>query len=139
MNEQTNTQVSKSFWIVGAVGLVFNLMGCFNFISQLNAEMVAAMPDSYQALIETRPAWATAAFAVAVFGGALGCVLLLLRKRYAIHVLGLSLAGAVAAQLPAIGNVELPLQAWIGWMSQLLIGALLLWYAIWASAKRWLN
>ena len=139
MNEQTNTQVSKSFWIVGAVGLVFNLMGCFNFISQLNAEMVAAMPDSYQVLIETRPAWATAAFAVAVFGGALGCVLLLLRKRYAIQVLGLSLAGAVAAQLPAIGNVELPLQAWIGWMSQLVISALLLWYAIWASGKRWLS
>ena len=25
MNEETSAQVSKSFWVVGAVGLVFNL------------------------------------------------------------------------------------------------------------------
>lgn len=132
-------KVSKSFWVVGVVGLLFNLMGCVNFVSQFNAEMVASMPDAYRLIIESRPMWATVAFAVAVFGGAIGCVLLLLRKSVAVHLLGLSLAGAVAAQLPAIGNVELPMQAWVGWVSQLVIGALLLWYAVWASGKKWLS
>ncbi|MGI9221244.1 MAG: hypothetical protein ACR2QS_09445 [Woeseiaceae bacterium] len=135
MEEQ---KVSKSFWVIASVGLLFNLMGCVNFISQFNAEMVASMPDAYRLIIESRPMWATVAFAIAVFGGAIGCVLLLLRKSAAINLLGLSLAGAVAAQLPAIGNVELPMQAWVGWVSQLVIGALLLWYAVWASGKKWL-
>lgn len=131
-------KVSKSFWVVGVVGLLFNLMGCVNFVSQFNAEMVASMPDAYRLIIDSRPMWATIAFAIAVFGGAIGCVLLLLRKSAATHLLGLSLAGAVAAQLPAIGNVELPMQAWVGWMSQLVVGSLLLWYTIWASGKKWL-
>jgi hypothetical protein len=38
------------------------------------------MPETHRAIIDTRPAWATGEFAVAVFGGALGCLLLLLKK-----------------------------------------------------------
>ena len=61
-----------SFWIFAAVGLLWNLMGCLNYIMQANADVVAQMPELYQAIIAARPAWATAAFAIAVFGGAAG-------------------------------------------------------------------
>jgi hypothetical protein len=37
------------------------------------------------------PAWMTAAFAIGVFGGTLGCILMLLRKRLAVLVLLVSL------------------------------------------------
>ena len=57
-----------SFWIFAAVGLLWNLMGCLNYIMQANADVVAQMPELYQAIIAARPAWATAAFAIAVFG-----------------------------------------------------------------------
>ena len=46
----------------------------------MNPNIVDAMPEAYRAIVENRPAWATAAFAIAVFGGAFGCLLLLLRK-----------------------------------------------------------
>jgi hypothetical protein len=50
-----------------------------NFM-QMNAEAIAAMPETHRAIIEGRPAWATGGFAIAVFGGAIGCLLLLFRN-----------------------------------------------------------
>ncbi|NBB15297.1 hypothetical protein GVN21_08005 [Caulobacter sp. SLTY] len=50
-----------------------------------------ALADLYVSL----PAWLTGAFALGVFGGAAGCLLLLLRRREAVAVLAVSLAGYV--------------------------------------------
>jgi len=139
MSEKTGVVVHWSFWVIGVVGLLFNLMGCFNYISQMNAENVASMPETYRAIVESRPAWGTGAFAVAVFGGAIGCLLLLLRKSVAIYVLALALAAAVVAQIPFLGMAEFPAEAWIGWLSQLVVGAFLIWYAKHAERKGWIS
>ncbi|MBT8305598.1 MAG: hypothetical protein KJN85_01545, partial [Maribacter sp.] len=56
-------------------------------------EMKAAMPADQLELMENTPAWATAAFAIAVWGGVLGCIGLLLRKKWARPVLVVSLLG----------------------------------------------
>jgi hypothetical protein len=61
--------------------LIWNVLGCVNFFAQMNPDMVASYRESEQAIIQGRPLWATVGFAVAVFGGALGCVLLLFKKR----------------------------------------------------------
>ncbi len=83
------------FWAIAGVGLLWNLIGCWNYIVQTNPEAVAAMPEVYRLVIENRPAWATGGFAVSVFGGAVGSILLLLRNRVAIGVFILSLLGTV--------------------------------------------
>ena len=80
MNDETVGRVHWSFWAIGAVTLIWNVMGVINFFMQMNADALASFPESHRAIIEGRPAWATGAFAIAVFGGALGCLLLLLRK-----------------------------------------------------------
>lgn len=139
MNEETAIGVHWSFWVIGVVAFVFNLFGCMNYISQMNAEMVASMPDVYRAIVESRPAWATAAFAVAVFGGALGCLLLLLRKSVAVYVFFVALLGAILAQLPFLGMAEFPVEAWIGWFSQLAVGTFLIWYSTWSVRKGWVS
>ena len=66
---------------------------------------------------------------VAVSGGALGCVLLLLRKSVAIYVFVLALVGTVAAQIPDLAIDGLPLEARIGWLTQLVMAVFLVWYA----------
>lgn len=88
------------FWIVSGLALVWNLLGVMAYVMQvtMSPEALAALPDAERALYETTPAWATGAFAIAVWGGALGCLALLLRKAFAIPVLGLSL-GAVLVQM----------------------------------------
>ena len=135
MNDKTVGGVHWSFWGIGAVGLIFNLMGCINFISQMNADMVASMPEVYRAIVESRPAWATGAFAIAVFGGVLGCLLLLLRKSAAVYVFIASLVGAVLAQIPFLG---IPFEALMGGLSQLVVGAFLIWYSKQAESKGWI-
>ncbi|MDH3512751.1 MAG: hypothetical protein OER85_18060 [Gammaproteobacteria bacterium] len=139
MNEKTVVRVHWSFWVIGALALIFNLVGCMNYISQMNAEMVASTPDAYRAIVESRPTWGTGAFAMAVFGGALGCLLLLLRKSVAVYVFIASLGGAVVAQIPFLRMADFPVEAWIGWLSQLVVGAFLIWYSTWAKGKSWIS
>ena len=139
MNDKTLNRVHWSFWVIGAVALIFNIMGCINFISQMNAEMVASMPDAIRAIVESRPAWGTGAFAIAVFGGALGAILLLLRKSAAFYVFIASLVGAIVAQIPFLGMADFPVGALIGGLSQVVVGAFLIWYSKWSERKGWIT
>ena len=135
MGERTLVSVHWSFWVIGAVGLLFNLLGCINFLSQMNAEAIASMPAIYRTIAESRPAWGTAAFALAVLGGMLGCVLLLFRRSVALYVFIASLIGAVVAQIPFLDMADFPTAAWVGWLSQVAVGVLLVWYSRIAKNK----
>ncbi len=137
MNNENVGGVHWSFWAVGVVALIFNGLGCMNFLSQMNAETVAAMPESYRAIVETRPAWATGAFAIAVFGGALGGVLLLVRRSAAYYVFIASLLGAVAAQIPILGLASFPIL--LSGLSQVVVTAFLIWYSKRSESTGWIS
>lgn len=139
MSEKTVVSIHWSFWVIGVVGLIFNLLGCINFLSQMNAETVASMPEIYRTIAESRPAWGTAAFALAVFGGLLGSLLLLLRKSVALYVFVASVVGAIAAQIPFAGMADFPVEAWVGWLSQVAVGVFLVWYSRLAKSKEWIG
>ena len=129
------TKPHFSFWIISGLGLVWSLMGCLNFISQMNEEVVAQLPELYQLIIKSRPLWATAAFAVAVFGGAVGCILLLLRRRVATQVLLVSLLGIVLTLIQTVPVVGMAPSALLA----LLVGAALFWYSTIAARAKWLR
>ena len=139
MNNENVDGVHWRFWAIGAVALIFNGLGCMNFLSQMNAETVAAMPESYRVIVEARPAWATGAFAIAVFGGALGGLLLLVRRSGAYYVFIASLLGAVGAQIPVLGMADFPFEAMIGGLMQLVVGSCLIWYSKRAERKGWIS
>ena len=96
MSENSN-KPNPLFWIVGVIALVWNLLGVFAYIMQ------AYQTDSFKAMYEPEqleiitnmPAWATAAFGIAVFGGALGSLVLLLRKKLANMLFMLSFIGII--------------------------------------------
>ncbi|WP_257386991.1 hypothetical protein [Tahibacter caeni] len=83
------------YFVVAVVALLWNLLGCLAFAMDLSLspDDVAKMSDAQQALYKARPAWAVAGTAVAVLGGALGCVGLLLRRKWAVPLFVASLAG----------------------------------------------
>ncbi|WP_421762897.1 hypothetical protein [Ekhidna sp.] len=93
----TNQKPPTWFWVVSILAFVWNLLGVGAYLSQAYAsdDVIAQMEQAMQDLINQTPAWVTAAFAVAVWGGALGCLLLLLRKKLAQTVLIISVAGIV--------------------------------------------
>ena len=99
MNDKTVGDVHWSYWLIGVVALLFNAGGTINFFAQMNADAVAQMPEEFRAIIEGRPIWATGAFAIAVFGGAIGSVLLLMKKSAAYYLFIASLAGVHRSDL----------------------------------------
>ncbi|WP_299702381.1 hypothetical protein [uncultured Tateyamaria sp.] len=124
-----------SFWIIAGLGLAWNLMGCLNFVTQMNPDAVAQMPELYQLIIAARPLWATLAFGFAVFGGALGCILLLLRCRMATVALAVSLLAIGLTVVQTIAVVGMAPSTFLA----LLVGAALFWYATIAQRSGWLR
>jgi hypothetical protein len=89
------------FKFVAVLALLWNLLGCIAFFSdlRLSPEDLAKLPEAQQALYAARPGWAVAATAIAVFGGALGSIGLLLRKKWALPVFVLSLLGIIVQDI----------------------------------------
>ena len=97
MTGELDSKAPKWFMIVAGILLVWNLLGVMAYVMQvmMSPETLAALPEEQRQLYENTPVWATAAFAVAVNFGALGCALLLLRRNLAGLFLQLSLAGVL--------------------------------------------
>ena len=85
------------FFVVVAIALLWNVLGLFAVVGDLRLSPadIAALPAEQQALHQARPGWSVVASLVAVLGGTLGCVGLLLRKRWSIVFLVASLVGLV--------------------------------------------
>ena len=144
MNDKTVGGVHWSFWVIGAVVLIWNVMGVINFFMQMNADALAAMSEAQRAIIEGRPAWAAGAFAIAVFGGALGCLLLLLRKSAATYLFIASLLSMIVHMIPYLGMAGSttdfgPFEISMYILTPLVVAAFLIWYSKQAESKGWLS
>lgn len=85
------------FTVVVAIALVWNVLGLLAVLAdlRLSAADIAALPAQQQALYKARPLWSVGASIVAVVGGTLGCLALLLRRRASFFLLYASLLGVV--------------------------------------------
>jgi hypothetical protein len=82
---------------VAVVAVLWNLLGCLAFLADLSmtADDVARLDATQRALMESRPVWAIAGTALAVFAGALGSLGLALLRRWAVPLLAASLLGVL--------------------------------------------
>jgi CHASE2 domain-containing sensor protein len=97
MTTETKVKPPVWFWIVSVLALLWNLAGAMAYIGQayMSDEVLATMSEAERNLYENQPAWVTGAFAIAVWGGTLGCIFLLLRKKWAKPVFIVSLIGLI--------------------------------------------
>jgi hypothetical protein len=142
--ESTNLPESQAgkppiwFWIVSALALIWNAMGVMQYLQQAfkTDSFIASCTPEQLEMYANLPSWYTAAFALAVFGGALGCLLLLLRKRLATTLLLISFI-AIIIQMSYVtfslkmANAMTPLI--------IIVGALLVWLSKIATKKGWLS
>lgn len=93
MTTSIKTLAPKSFLIISIIALLWNLMGTMTFFMEvfITPEALAALPDAESALYENTPLWLHIVFGIAVFGGTLGCVLLLMKKSVALPIFIISL------------------------------------------------
>jgi hypothetical protein len=88
-------------WIVGLLALLWNAMGAFDYsATELRLEFYMSQFTQEQLdYFYSFPAWVIAAWAIAVWSSLLGSLGLLLRKRWAVWMFGLAIAGLAITTL----------------------------------------
>ena len=91
--------LARWYWAAAILSLLFMALGCFGYLMTVTVDP-ATLPLDQRNLIEAQPTWMMAAYAIAVWVGLAGTVLLLLRRRLAVPLLLVSLICAVGTFLP---------------------------------------
>ena len=94
----TSVKPPTWFWVVSVIALLWNLVGVFNYLNQAfnQVALLETLDQAQREAFEGIPAWATAAFAIAVFSGTIASIGLLVRKKWAKPLFIISLIAAVA-------------------------------------------
>ena len=146
MNEETiSAKPPKSFYWIAGAAFVWDLLGVMAYIGTVTVspEAIAELPVAQQELMANTPSWSTGLFAIAVWGGVLGTLLLLLRKALALPVLIVSLAAVTlnGAYTWFMTNAYEVLGAGQAGFSAVIfaIAAFLVWFANDAKSKDWIT
>jgi hypothetical protein len=102
MENALTQRAPMHLWIVGGLGTLWNAFGCYDYLMtrMRNTDYLASMmptvdPQAILAWVDAFPIWAQFGWGLGVWMGLLGCIMLLLRHRWAVPVLGLSALGAI--------------------------------------------
>jgi hypothetical protein len=139
------TKTATWFTVVAVLAIIWNAMGVTAYIMSvtMSAEDFLKLSQAEQDLHNATPAWAKGAFAIAVFGGLLGSLLLVLKKSLALPVLVLSFIAILVQMYNAFfiqdsfavfgpGSTIMPIMV-------VVIAALLIWLAKFAQSKKWIG
>ncbi|MEL1265782.1 hypothetical protein [Pseudoxanthomonas putridarboris] len=134
----------RSYWAIAVLALIWNLIGAAMLYLQVNmpTKALAQMTEPQRQVYEATPQWLNIAFAVAVLGGVLGAIGLLMKKRWAATLFLLSLIGLLVQLIGAY--VVTPAWAAYGVAGLVMpavllaIAVFLLWYANRAQDRGWL-
>lgn len=90
---ETNTKAPGWYMPVVIVLILWNLMGIASFVMHvfITDEALALLPANEAALFDQYPMWTIIAFAISVFGGGIGTIGLLMKKKWSKPLLQISL------------------------------------------------
>jgi hypothetical protein len=96
MTEMKNANAVKTpwhLWVIGVIATLWSAMGAVDYImtKTKNEEYMAKFTPEQLEFFYGLPVWVVSAWAIAVWGGVLGGILLLLKKKLAVWVLLVSL------------------------------------------------
>ncbi|MGI9233721.1 MAG: hypothetical protein ACR2RD_08840 [Woeseiaceae bacterium] len=80
-------------WVIGVLGLLWSGVGAMDYVmtQTRNEAYMSAFSAEQLEFFYGLPTWTVAAWAIAVWGGVLGAILLLMRRRHAVGVFVASL------------------------------------------------
>lgn len=143
----TTSKPNVGFWIIGILGLLWNLVGVFFWYAEnfmMTDEVRATLPPERLELMETAPSWGVIVYGIATIGGVLACVLMLAKKKIAVPLFLISLLCILIQMLYGWfgmkwGEVLPASEAYIMPLVVIVIGVFLYMYNKGAAKKTWLN
>ncbi|NBB23795.1 hypothetical protein GVM20_01480 [Porphyrobacter sp. SLTP] len=111
MNDTTlgAAKVPWHLWLIGGLSLLFNAMGVISYtMTKFDMLAEAGMTADQIAFMNAYPAWASAFWALGVWGAFAGSVLLLLRSRFAVPAMVAATIGLVGTTVYNYGLIEVP-------------------------------
>ncbi len=111
MSTLGNTRAATPWhlWLVGILTLLFNAMGILSYTAtKLGMLAELGMTPDQIAFMDSYPAWASALWALGVWGAFAGSVLLLLRSRLAVPAMLVALVGLIGTTVYNYALVEVP-------------------------------
>lgn len=102
MTEIENATARPPVWfaVLAVLAILWEALGCVMYVSQVTVDP-ASLPLDQRAMWDATPAWSIGAYAIAVWVGLVGAILLFLRRRQSVPLLFISLL-AVAVQFSAL-------------------------------------
>lgn len=136
----TSTKPPALFWVLAALFLLWNLFGCAMYLMErlMSDEAMLAMENGEAILAAHKayPIWASAGYAIAVWGGLVAAILLLLRKKLAAPLFILSLIAALICFIPTFTTAEAKAAGGSTyWVMPVIVGLLGLFEVVWSRAK----
>ena len=97
MNEQQKLSVPAWFWVIAAVSLMWNIMGCVIFSFEVFAQeaMIESMTGEQKEWVRSTPRWIYVDFAISVVTGVAGSICLLMRKKLSVTWFTISFAAVL--------------------------------------------
>jgi hypothetical protein len=134
---ESSRKTPMHLWIVAALAVLWNGFGAFDYLMTQthNEAYLANFTDPQRIYFESFPMWREATWALGVWGGLLGALLLLARSRHAVTAFAVSLLGLAVStlyqyvlstpppEMRSMTMIGMNLAIWV-------IAVGLLWYAI---------
>ena len=97
MNVQQKLSVPAWFWVIAAVSLLWNIIGCVIFLSEVFEQeaMIESMTDPQKEWARSTPRWIYFVFAISVSTGMVGSICLLMRKARSVPLFAISFAAVL--------------------------------------------
>ena len=144
MNEQKKLSVPSWFWVIAAVSLMWNILGCAIFSSEVFAQqaMIESMTGEQKEWVRSTPRWIYVVFAISVSTGVAGSICLLMRKKLSVQLFAISFAAVIiqmvytmliAGGLKVMGPSGAVMPTVV-----ITLSAIWLWFSLLSKGKDWL-
>jgi len=143
--ENQKIMIPKWYWVVAIIFLLWNLMGVVSFFYHtfITDEALQKLPEAERDLYNSYPLWTKIVFAIAVLGGAIGSIGLIMKKKWTKPAAIVSLAAIIPQMIHNLfftnsgevygpANVVMPVLV-------IIFGVLLVWFTSVGVKKSWLK
>jgi hypothetical protein len=88
-------------WVIGILSLLWNAVGAYDYVmtQTVNETYLAMLTEAQRAMLDSRPMWFDAVWALGVWGSVAGSLLILVRSRFAGSAFAISFVGLILAAI----------------------------------------